>query len=75
MQSRKRGQERLTEENLHIRNYLENEKHLEQSKASDESLVEGRGVGGGALGDELRWKDDWKAASCRGGQRLWRGSR
>lgn len=42
----KRGQERLTEENLHIRNYLENEKHLEQSKASDESLVEGRGVSG-----------------------------
>lgn len=24
---------------------------------------------GGALGDELRWKEDWKAASCRGGQK------
>lgn len=39
-------------------------------------IVEGRGVGvlagwggGGALGDELRWKNSWKVAGLRVGQK------
>lgn len=62
------GPEKLPEENLHIRNYLENEKHLEpQKKPEMRILSEGRGVSRGALGEELRWKEDWKLASCRVG--------
>lgn len=32
-------------------------------------LSEGRGVSRGALGEELRWKEDWKVAGCRVGQK------
>lgn len=64
------GPEKLPEENLHIRNYLENEKHLEpQKKPEMRILSEGRGVSRGALGEELRWKEDWKVAGCRVGQK------